>query len=157
MSRTISFAPVLKSIHVNAPPARAFEVFTAFGWWPKSHSILASKSPQVLVTVEPRVGGRWYERGADGSECDWGKVLKWDPPKGFVLSWQINGNFQFDASIATEVQVTFSAVGADKTYVELEHRLFERFGTEGEKIRSAVDSPDGWAGLLKMYGEHAQA
>jgi len=157
MSPAVSFAPVLKSIDVDAPPPRAFEVFTAFRWWPKSHSILASKSPQAAVTVEPHVGGRWYERGEDGSECDWGKVISWEPPKQLVLSWQINGNFQFDPKIATEVVVTFTAAGAGKTHVALEHRLFERFGAEGEKIRAAVDSPAGWTGLLKMFAGMAAA
>jgi uncharacterized protein YndB with AHSA1/START domain len=157
MSRTIDFAPVLKSIDVNAPPQRAFEVFAAFRWWPKSHSILASKSPQVAVTVEPRVGGRWYERGEDGSECDWGKVLSWDPPKRMVLSWHLNASFQIDPTIATEVVVTFEPRGAGSTHVALEHRLFERHGAEGEKIRAAVDSPDGWGGLLSAFAAMADS
>ena len=84
-------------------------------------------------------------------------MLSWEPPKRLVLSWQLNGNFQIDPKIATEVVVTFAAVGADKTHVALEHRLFERFGTEGEKIRTAVDAPDGWNGLLKMFAEAAAA
>jgi hypothetical protein len=72
-----------------------------------------------------------------------------------VLSWQLNANFQIDPKISTEVVVTFAAVGADKTHVVLEHRLFERFGSEGEKVRAAVDSPDGWTGLLKMFAAAA--
>ena len=87
MNQTIQPAAIRKSLTVEAAPQKAFSVFTeGFDrWWPKSHSILASKTPQVAVTVEPRVGGRWYERGEDGSECDWGKVLSWDPPKRMVL------------------------------------------------------------------------
>jgi uncharacterized protein YndB with AHSA1/START domain len=156
-SRTIDFAPVLKNIEVNAPPERAFEVFAAFRWWPKSHSILTSKSPQVAVTLEPRIGGRWYERGEDGSECDWGSVLSWEPPRRMVLSWLLNASFQIDPTVATEVIVTFEPRGTDKTYVALEHRLFERHGAEGEKMRAAVDSPDGWAGLLKSFATLAAA
>jgi uncharacterized protein YndB with AHSA1/START domain len=153
MSSTIDFAPVLKNIDVAAPPARAFEIFTGFRWWPKSHSILQSKSPQAAVTVEPRVGGRWFERGEDGSECDWGKVVVWEPPKRLVLTWQLNASFQIDAKATTEVEVTFTAVGTGKTNVRLEHRLFELLGQEGEKIRSAVDHPDGWSGLLRAFGQ----
>jgi uncharacterized protein YndB with AHSA1/START domain len=154
-SRTIEFAPVLKTLDVNAPTDRAFKIFIAFRWWPKSHSILASKSPQVAVAVEPRVGGRWYERGQDGSECDWGRVLAWDPPKRVLLTWQLNANFQFDTKIATEVEVTFTEIAGNKTRVVMEHRLFEKYGEEGAKIRAAVDSPDGWGALLKMFAAMA--
>jgi uncharacterized protein YndB with AHSA1/START domain len=157
MSRTITLAAVLKSIEVNAPPARAFEVFAAFRWWPKTHSILESKSPQIAVTVEPKVGGRWFERGEDGSECDWGKVLAWEPPKRMVLTWHLDSTFQINPKVVTEVEVTFAAAGAGKTHVSLEHRLFDRYGEEGEKMRAAVDAPDGWTGLLKMFAEAAAA
>jgi uncharacterized protein YndB with AHSA1/START domain len=154
-TRTIDFAPVMKILDVNAPPDRAFEIFTGFRWWPKSHSILASKSPQVAVTVEARPGGRWYERGQDGTECNWGRVVTWDPPKRLVLTWQLNSNFQFDSKIATEVEVTFTPAAGNRTHVVMEHRLFEKYGEEGEKIRAAVDSPDGWAGLLQMFAAMA--
>lgn len=70
MSRTITVAPVRKSIRVKAGQAHAFKVFTTGRWWPKEHTILASRSPQKDVVIEPRVGGRWFERGEDGSECD---------------------------------------------------------------------------------------
>jgi uncharacterized protein YndB with AHSA1/START domain len=154
-SRTIDFAPVLKTIDVNAPPARAFAMFSAFRWWPKSHSILTSKSPQAAVVLEPKSGGRWYERGEDGSECDWGNVVTWDPPKRLLLNWQLNGNFQYDPKVSSEVEITFTAVVGNKTRVVLEHRLFEMFGEEGKKIRAAVDAPDGWTGLLQMFAAMA--
>ncbi|WIM14355.1 SRPBCC family protein [Enhydrobacter sp.] len=157
MSRTISLAPVLKNIDVDAPPARAFKIFAGFRWWPRSHSILPSKSPQVAVAVEPKVGGRWFERGEDGSECDWGKVLVWEPPRRMVMTWLLDSTFQINPKVVTEVEVTFTAIGVDRTRVVLEHRLFDRHGEEGEKVRAAVDSPDGWAGLLTMFAEAAAA
>lgn len=153
MTQTISFAPIAKTIEVNAPPPHAFEIFTAFRWWPKSHSILESKSPQAEVTVEPRVGGRWFERGEDGSECAWGEVLVWDPPRRLVLTWRLDGDFKIDAARHTEVEVTFTALGPDRTRVVLEHRLFERFGPAGQKIRDAVGSPGGWADLLAAFAK----
>lgn len=157
MTRTISLAPVFKKIDVDAPPAKAFEIFAAFRWWPRSHSILESKSPQVAVTVEPRVGGRWFERGEDGSECDWGKVVAWEPPTRMVMTWMLDSTFQINPKVVTEVEVTFTAIGANRTHVSLEHRLFDRYGEEGEKMHAAVDSPDGWTGLLKMFAEAAAA
>jgi len=82
----ITPAPVRKTIVVKAPQARAFEVFTTrFGsWWPKSHHIGSAEMAEAIV--EPRMGGRWYEKGVDGSECEWGKVLAWEPPFRVVLS-----------------------------------------------------------------------
>jgi uncharacterized protein YndB with AHSA1/START domain len=154
MNRTITVAPVRKSVHVSAAPARAFEVFTTgfARWWPPSHSI--GKVPQKEVVIEPRVGGRWFERGEDGSECDWGKVLVWEPPARIVLGWQLNADFKFDPSVTTEVEVRFIAEG-DVTRVELEHRHLERLGDQGEVLREKVGSPNGWAGLLEIYAAAA--
>jgi uncharacterized protein YndB with AHSA1/START domain len=155
MSNAIQFAPVRKTIQVKAGQQRAFEVFATSTWWPKSHSVLASRSPQKLVTIEPRVGGRWFERGEDGSECDWGKVLAWDPPARMLLSWSINGRFQYDPSVNTEVEVKFIAEGANQTRVELEHRHFERAGETAEALRTGVDS--GWPGILQLYADLVHA
>jgi len=151
MNRTIAVAPVRKSVRVSAVPARAFEVFTArFGrWWPPSHSI--GSSPQKDVQIEPRVGGRWFERGEDGSECDWGKVLVWEPPDRVILGWQLNSEFKYDPSVTTEVEVRFIADGANATRVELEHRHLERLGEKGHDLRKGIDSPEGWGKLLELY------
>jgi hypothetical protein len=73
-----------------------------------------------------------------------------------LLTWQLNSSFQFDTKVVTEVEVTFTALAGDKTRVVMEHRLFEKYGEEGAKIRAAVDSPDGWAGLLKMFAAMAE-
>jgi len=149
----ITPAPVRKTIRVNVPPARAFEVFTArFGqWWPKSHHIAAAEMQNVVI--EPRPGGRWYEIGVDGAECDWGKVLAWEPPARVVLSWHLNGKFQIDENVESEVDVRFIADGADATRVELEHRIA---APDAEIIRAAVDAPNGWTGLLDLYAKNAE-
>jgi uncharacterized protein YndB with AHSA1/START domain len=151
MTVTISPAPVRRSVRVPATPDRAFDVFTAgMGrWWLKRQTIAAS--PQKEAVVEPRLGGRWFERGEDGSETDWGRVLAWEPPHRVVLAWQINGNWQFDPNLVTEVEVRFIADGPDTTRVELEHRNLERFGDQAEAIRSAFDAPNGWQGLLDSF------
>jgi uncharacterized protein YndB with AHSA1/START domain len=145
-------APVRKSIVVKAPQARAFEVFTArFGdWWPKSHHIATADMADGII--EPREGGRWYEKGVDGSECDWGKVLKWEPPSRLVLSWHLNSKFQIDETVDSEVDVRFIAEGADLTRVELEHRIA---AADAQGIRAAVDAPNGWTTLLSLYAEAA--
>jgi uncharacterized protein YndB with AHSA1/START domain len=144
----IRVAPVKKTIRVNATPARAFEVFTSRfdAWWPKSHHI--GKAEMKEAVIEPRTGGRWYEKGIDGSECNWGTVLAWDPPHRVVLSWKINSTFAVDESVASEVEVRFIAEGESVTRVELEHRIE---ATDAETMRAMVDAPNGWTAILEQY------
>jgi uncharacterized protein YndB with AHSA1/START domain len=153
MHRTISPAPVRNSIRVAAPPKRAFEVFTAgMGrWWPKTHSIGASDLDALII--EPREGGRWFERGVDGAECEVGKVLVWEPPSRLVLCWQLTPDFTFDPDLITEVEVLFIADGENATRVELEHRNLERFGDRADDMRQKIDSPGGWPGLLQLFAQ----
>jgi uncharacterized protein YndB with AHSA1/START domain len=156
MSATIVPAPIRKEIRVKASPARAFEIFTAgmSKWWLKSHSISPTKSPIKDIVIEPRAGGRWFERGEDGSECSWGKVLAWEPPQRLLLAWQIDGQFRFDPSLITEVELRFTAEGSG-TVVELEHRQLERLGDKSAEIRKLFDSDCGWSGLLEGFAREA--
>ena len=150
--RTVQIAPVRKSVRVDAGAARAFDVFTAglTRWWPRSHHIGAA--PMKEGVIEPRVGGRWYERGEDGSECEWGKVLVWEPPYRVVLAWNINPQFKYDPTRFSEVEVRFIAEGAAVTRVELEHRNLDRFGAdEGAELRVKVDAPNGWTAIMALY------
>jgi uncharacterized protein YndB with AHSA1/START domain len=155
MHQTIKPAPVRKSVRVGAAPTRAFEVFTtAIGrWWPKTHHIGAS-DPETFV-IEPRQGGRWFERGVDGVECEIGKVLVWDPPARLVLAWQVSADWKFDPGLVTEVEVRFIPDGAGGTRVELEHRNLERYGDRAEALRQTIDSPGGWSGILQLFAEFA--
>jgi uncharacterized protein YndB with AHSA1/START domain len=155
MTRTITPAPVRKSVRVKATAPRAFEVFTQrmSQWWKPSHSINAS--PMVAAVTEPREGGRWFERGADGSECQWGRVLVWQPPTRLVLAWQIDAQWQFDPELVTELDIRFVPDGDGMTRVELEHRHIERFGDKAAALRESLDSPDGWSGLLAAFADRA--
>ena len=147
----ILIAPVRKQLVVRASQSRAFAVFTAemSRWWPATHSIL--KSPLKECIVEPRVGGRWYTVGEDGSSCQTGYVIAWQPPQALVLAWQINAEWQFDPELVTEVEVKFIAESADTTRVELEHRHLERIGEKAVAARDAVDSPGGWGAILGSF------
>ena len=143
-------APVRKSIHVNAPPERAFEVFTGgIGrWWPKSHKIGPSALERPII--EPREGGRWYELDVDGSECEIGKVATWQPPFRLVLIWQLTPEFAFDPDLITEVEVRFTPE-AGGTRVDLEHRYLERIGDKAAAMRETVSGPGGWPALLELF------
>jgi uncharacterized protein YndB with AHSA1/START domain len=144
-----------KEIVVEAPAERAFRVFTEHfdSWWPRGHHI--GKADLKAAILEGKANGRWYEVGVDGSECDWGYVLEWDPPRRIVLAWQLDGNWDYDPSLVTEVEVTFTPLDAAHTRVELEHRNLERFGELAAAARQGLDSPEGWGGLLQMYAEAA--
>jgi uncharacterized protein YndB with AHSA1/START domain len=157
MTKTIAVAPVKKNVVVKASPARAFEIFTAgmTRWWPATHTIL--KVPPREHVIEPRVGGRWYAIGVDGSECDNGKVLVWEPPGRLVLAWQLNADWQFDPELVTEVELRFEPDGANLTRVSLEHRYIERVGAKAQIARDQVDAPGGWTALLDLYKAAADA
>jgi len=154
-SRTeIRPAPVRKTIHVNASPERAFDTFTnGIGrWWPKSHHI--SKAEFDRPVIEPHEGGRWYELGVDGSQCDIGKVLAWEPPSRLLLAWQLTPEWTYDPELITELELLFTPEG-EGTRVDLEHRHFERMGERAEETRQSVDSPNGWTLMLQLYSEEA--
>lgn len=156
MNQVIQPAPVRKVVVVSAAPETAFRVFTdAFDrWWPRTHKI--GKSEMARAVIEPRPGGRWYEVGVDGSECDWGEVLAWEPPRRLLLAWRLNAHWAYQPDLLTEVEVTFADVGDGRTRVELEHRGLERMGPAGSEARERFDSPGGWGGLLAMFKSLAE-
>jgi uncharacterized protein YndB with AHSA1/START domain len=148
---------VHKSIVVDAPIDRAFHVFTQemASWWPPEHHIL--DAPLAEMVVEPRVGGRLYDRGTDGSECQWARVLAYEPPTLFVFSWDINLQWQIEADHerTSEVEIRFTADGDGRTRVDLEHRNLDRHGDGWDKMRDAVGSPDGWGIGLQRFAKAA--
>jgi uncharacterized protein YndB with AHSA1/START domain len=146
-------ATVRRSVTVQAPPERAFEIFTAgfSSWWPiESHHI--GESMAVEVVIDPFAGGRWFERDADGHECVWGFVTGWEPPHRLLLAWHLTPDYEFDPdpAKATEVEVRFTAQDGG-TLVELEHRGFERHPQAGAVIREKVSREGGWGELLELY------
>jgi uncharacterized protein YndB with AHSA1/START domain len=144
---------------VNISRDRAFALFTgSFGaWWPRQYHIGQAEVADVIL--EPTEGGRWFERGVGGSECDWGRVLSWDPPERVVFTWQIGGDWQFDPdpAHASEIEVRFHADGPEQTTVEVEHRHFERL-VGGEGVYGAIEhGGGGWVALLAAYSRMVAA
>ena len=144
-------APVRRSVVVKADIERSFATFTSRigSWWPRSHHI--GGTTPINVVLEGHAGGRWYEVGSDGSECEWGKVLLWQPPQRLILAWQIGANWKYDPTLITEVEVVFTALEGGGTRVDLEHRNLERFGDQASPLRAAFDSERGWLGILKTF------
>ncbi len=153
-----SVRPVRKSITVKASVEHAFHVFTVGidTWWPRGHHI--GKSPMTKAIIERRAGGRCYSEQADGTECDWGNIVVWEPPQRFVMAWQVSPAWQYEPELAksSEVEVRFTAEADGSTRVDLEHRYFERHGAGADDMRSAIDSPKGWNGLLQLFQTRAE-
>jgi len=141
---------VRKTVLVNVPQAHAFAVFTeqVDAWWPLSTHHIGAHPAQTAI-IEPRAGGRWFERSSDGVECDWGRVLVWEPPHRIVLSWDISAEWKYDPKLGTEVEVRFVSEGPDTTRVDLEHRRLERYGPQAETMQATFDSEDGWSSILR--------
>ena len=146
---------VRKQIVVEAPIERAFSVFTEdFGSFkPPEHNMLDTEIAETVF--EPREGGHLYDRGVDGSECRWARVLAYEPPERVVFSWDISPRWEIetDLSKASEVEVRFVAEGSERTRVELEHRNLDRHGEGWEGVRDAVDSEGGWPLYLGRFAE----
>jgi uncharacterized protein YndB with AHSA1/START domain len=150
-----TYAPVVRAITVATSQDRAFKVFTEqFGsWWPREYSI--GQADMADFVLEPKVGGRWYEVGTDGTECDTGRVTAYDPPDRVVIAWHLDGSWQYDPdpAHASEFEVRFVAEGPNSTRVEVEHRNFERHGTGADAVRGGVDDPQGWSYCLDLFAK----
>jgi uncharacterized protein YndB with AHSA1/START domain len=150
---------VRHEVVVNAPIERAFSVFTEdFGSFkPPEHNLL---SVEIAETVfETRAGGRVYDRGVDGSECSWARVLVYEPPDRVVISWDINPQWQIETNLekTSEVDVRFIAEGPERTRVELEHRNLDRHLDGWQAVREGVDSEGGWPLYLTRFAERVAA
>ena len=148
---------VRHSIVVEAPVERAFKVFTEdFGKFkPAEHNML--RVPIVETVFERKVGGHIYDRGADGSECRWARVLAYDPPNRVLLSWDISPQWQVetDPARASEWEVRFTAETPNRTRVEIEHRHLERHGDGWQSVRDGVAGDQGWPLYLQRFADLA--
>jgi uncharacterized protein YndB with AHSA1/START domain len=159
MSTQASETSVRHSIVVDAPIERAFSVFTdGFGTFkPREHNMLEVDIEETVF--ETHVGGNIYDRGVDGSECRWARVLAYEPPDRVVFSWDISPRWQVetDPDKASEVEVTFAAEGPERTRVQLEHRNLDRHGDGWEGVREGVDSDQGWPLYLDRFAQQVRA
>jgi uncharacterized protein YndB with AHSA1/START domain len=155
MSTPATETSVRTEIVVEAPIERAFQVFTEdFGSFkPPEHNLLLVEIAETVF--EPRVGGNLYDRGVDGTECRWARVLAYEPPDRVVISWDISPQWQIetDPSKTSEVEVRFIAEAPDRTRVELEHRNLDRHGDGWEGVREGVAGADGWPLYLQRFAE----
>ncbi len=158
MSENFDPTIVRKVVSVQAPQAVAWRVFTEqmSTWWPLAYYKIG-KANAVDAVIEPHVGGRWYERGDDGSTCQWGSVLTWEPPSRLVLSWDISVDWQYDPTLKTELELRFNAEESNRTRVELEHRHLDRFGARRDEMRRIFDTEGDWGRFLESFAHAAEA
>ena len=156
----MTIAPVRRETEVRQDPARAFALFTGrmVDWWRRG---TPGKAPPVAIVVEPRVGGRWFERDADGVETQWGLVKAWEPPAPgaasgrLQLRWQLDAQFRFDPAVDTTVDIVFTAIAGGGTRVTLEHRELERYGDAAAHVASRIS--EGWPQQLAGFAAYAGA
>ncbi|MEH2534159.1 uncharacterized protein YndB with AHSA1/START domain [Bradyrhizobium sp. AZCC 1588] len=155
MSTQVATTSVKHWIVVEAPIARAFKVFTEdFGRFkPAEHNLLGV--PIAETVFEPRVGGHLYDRGIDGSECRWARVLAYEPPNRVLLSWNISPQWQIetDPNKTSEWEVRFTAETAHRTRVEIEHRHLDRHGEGWQSVRDGVAGDQGWPLYLQRFAD----
>jgi uncharacterized protein YndB with AHSA1/START domain len=144
---------------VDAPIEHAFRVFSErFDQIkPREHNMLQVDIAESVL--EPRSGGRLYDRGIDGSECQWGRVLAYEPPARIVFTWDISPHWQIETDLnrASEVEVRFSEETPGRTRVTLEHRHLDRHGDGWQGLREGVAGDQGWPLYLTRYAEQAGA
>ncbi|MGZ4756774.1 MAG: SRPBCC family protein [Acidimicrobiia bacterium] len=142
--------PLRLSYEINCPAQHAFDVWTTrlSTWWPKGHS--ASGDSGTVVVLEPRLGGRIFERTPDGTEIDWGEITVWNPPSRLGYVWHI-GRERADA---TDVQLTFVDLGDERTRLDIVHGGFDRLGDEGLAWRQA--NTNGWDALIPRFVDAAE-
>jgi uncharacterized protein YndB with AHSA1/START domain len=151
----VPLTTVRRSIVVEAPIEIAFEVFTEQfdGIKPREHNLLGVEIAESVL--ERRVGGYLYDRGVDGSECRWARVLAYDPPERLVFSWDISPQWQIetDPDNTSEVEVRFIAEGDNHTRVELEHRNLDRHGGDWRTLRDGIGGEGGWPLYLQRFAD----
>jgi uncharacterized protein YndB with AHSA1/START domain len=155
MSTRAAETSVRTSIVVQTPIERAFRVFTEDldRIKPREHNMLGVDIAETVF--ETHAGGRIFDRGVDGSECQWARVLAYEPPHRVLFSWDISPYWQIepDRERTSEVEVRFLAEAPDRTRVELEHRHLDRHGDGWEGLREGVGGGDGWPLYLQRFAD----
>jgi hypothetical protein len=139
--------PIRRDTIVRSDVGHTFDVFVREigAWWPMTPYSIGQEKV-VTATVEQRLGGRVYETWADGSEATWGRVIAWEPPTIFGMTWEL-------LPAVTEVELRFTPLGPAVTRVELEHRGWDLLTTDQLAAAGTVAGgyAAGWALVLESF------
>ncbi|MGH7759534.1 MAG: SRPBCC domain-containing protein [Candidatus Dormibacteria bacterium] len=144
------------TVGVHQVQEQAFQLFTTGmgSWWPLGRCHLG-RTPAVTVVLEPRVGGRWYERGDDGSITPWGEVMIWEEPERIVLTWRLSADWSYSPWVRTEVEVRFIPEGPFGCRVEVEHGDLAQVGAEANRLQGVLGGSEGWSAILRRFADAA--
>ena len=146
---------VRMQVVVEAPIERAFRVFIEQfdRIKPREHNMLGVDISETVF--ERRVGGYIYDRGVDGSECRWARILAYEPPDRVVFSWDISPEWRVETNPdrTSEVEIRFIAETPQLTRVELEHRNLDRHGEGWRAERDGIASEGGWPLYLQRFAD----
>jgi uncharacterized protein YndB with AHSA1/START domain len=155
MSTTDLTTSLRLEVDIDVPQEHAFAVFTEQfdRIKPREYNMLEVDIEETVF--ETHVGGDVYDRGVDGSVCRWARVLAFEPPERFVITWDIGTRWQLetDPDKASEVEVRFVPLPGERTRVELVHRHLDRHGDGWQGFRQGLESPGGWPVFMERFRE----
>jgi uncharacterized protein YndB with AHSA1/START domain len=154
--RRSSLEPEPKTITVSVPVETAFRAYVGrpMEWVPPTHRMTMGT---VSMTIEPRVGGRFYETAADGTEAIRGIVLEWAPPSRVVMTWRVGPGWQplADDEHAPHVEVDFNGSGPETTELTVAYTHLERCDPAFADQLVAVLAAPGPGDTLERYARVA--
>ncbi len=155
--RRSSSEPEPKAITVSVPVEAAFRAYVGrpMEWVPPAHRMTMDTAS---MTIEPRVGGRFYETAADGTEAIRGIVLEWAPPSRVAMTWRVGTGWQplADDEHAPHVEVDFRRTGPKTTEVTVAYTHLERCDPAFAAQLVAVLTAPGPGDTLERYARVAE-
>lgn len=143
--------PVSKTASVPVGPLEAFEIFTSHLslWWPLEEFSVRGADAETCI-FELWEGGELFELAKGSERLTWGRVVEFDPPRGFVITWHPGR----DPKTAQRIQVKFRRISDGDTEMTLLHSGWDALGDEAGDYRSRYEA--GWDVVLQPYLELAR-
>ena len=142
---------VRRTMLLDADPEAAFALFTEGiqRWWPLRAGFAYGGDRAGSIHLEPRDGGRFFERLVDGDEIEVGRVTACDRPRHLAFSWRAPA-----WPAETHVSIDFRPEGGG-TRIDLVHNGFELLGDSGQAVRDGFVG--GWPRVLQALAAVARA
>ena len=143
--------PIIKTIEVPCSQEKAFGVFVneMDSWWPLGKFTVSAMGgePAKAIRVEAKQGGKIVEIGHDDTEHEWGTIKSYDPYDFISMDFHIPQPTEKVESRSL-VEVRFTALGNERTRVELTQSNWEAFGEMAEGLRGGYGG--GWVLIFEQ-------